>query len=335
MSKPHLRSSRSRSPRRESDCKSRSRSPVLVYKKIVEQEKSSLFDYFSCCKVDLRKINSKEFEIIEEFFDDDLDDLDEILHLPLTLFEITRNYDNYLSILKKIKCKDTFLSPKIFDILLSEEFIKDGDPVIENKFLNELLELLQSNKSKDFFIFKTIFSYHDEGKEHNHIFLIHYNKKSNTFTIINTVEGFINNIIYFIDKDTSHYTGNSQRNIIYLLKFSLIKISKELQKDENIVIELISFPYIQEAESKIYGIKGGLCQIWSLFFIYYYCNGFDGQEKLSALHEILYFFKRINKPELYTKILAIWFYTKIKKINQSKFKPKTKKLSKIKSKKLI
>jgi hypothetical protein len=130
------------------------------------------------------------------------------------------------------------------------------------------------------FILKTVIQ--KEGS--SHIFLIILNMEEKTYFIIDTVNG----VEFPYDKSR------------------IEKVLKDMTAD-NIDFTEKKLPYkfnLQESESK----ENGLCQVWSLFFIYYYMTGQIEEifTKFSGIQRMIDI--KILDYSVFTEILRTWLY---------------------------
>ena len=316
-------------------------------KLIEDQEPSGIMNFFKNvfkkCFPDKKEITEIEYyKEISGFFEQDKCTYLDIQQLKDTIkkiFKTTRSHTNYSLILRSIlelnkPPTNLYITENIYDILVIDKDFKVGEPI---KTANELLEFIKKNKNLyNFFIFKIVYNYRNKnGKENSHIILIHYDQKKNRFTLIDTTRGEIPykyqpGYVYEEPQTDENIRFNVNMTLLYNMK----KISEIYYPDSKLELEYMLLPNIQRAE-KLYNI-GGLCQIWTLFFIYYYLVGFKEKKGLEALEEISIFFREIKDPIIYTKILTVWCYIHFNILRGSKalfvFKPKTKKSKPKKSK---
>jgi hypothetical protein len=153
-------------------------------------------------------------------------------------------------------------------------------------------------------------------------------RKGNTLNIINGFFGEqieVDKSIYSNEKLYENVTGKNR----------IEKVLKDMTADK-IDFTQKKLPYkfsLQESESK----ENGLCQVWSLFFIYYYMTGKIEEifTKFSDIQRMID--RKILDYSVFTEILRTWLYlhTEIK-ISRKKLHlriKKSKKSKKSKSKK--
>ena len=271
-------------------------------KLIKDQEPSGIMNFFKNvfkkCFPDKKEITEIEYyKEISCFFEQDKCTYLNIQQLKDTIkkiFKTTRSHTNYSLILRSIldlnkPPTNLYITENIDDILVIDKDFKVGEPI---KTANELLEFIKKNKNLyNFFIFKIVYNYRNKnGKENSHIILIHYDQKKNRFTLIDTTRG---EIPYKYEPGCvyeEHQTDENIRfNVNMTLLYNMKKISEIYYPNSKLELEYMLLPNIQRAE-KLYNI-GGLCQIWTLFFIYYYLVGFKEKKGLEALEEISIFFR--------------------------------------------
>jgi len=143
----------------------------------------------------------------------------------------------------------------------------------------------------------------------SHIFLIILNMKEKTYFIIDTVNG-------------GEFPYDKNR---------IEKVLKDMTVDKiDFTEEKIPYKFsLQESESKEYG----LCQVWTLFFIYYYMTGKIEEIfiKFSGIQRMID--RKILNYSVFTEILRTWLYlyTEIK-IPRKKLHLRSKKSKSKKSK---
>ena len=312
----------------------------------------SIMDLFKVFfKEDPKIITEKQYEQISSFFKQDkqairlldIKQLENTIIKPEKIYKNTRLSDKTIQIqmLKELKNKipeNLFITEEFFDIHINGRFFKKDSPIEISEYNKHLIIDLIHTKTKTQFIFKIAYNY----KNHGHIYLIHYDRNSNTFTIIDTAA--VHGEYKYLDP-SQNYEEDDCKNIHKSTAFIMSRISEILYFDSmsrtskiipTFSCNLLCFPNIQGPEVPVFKISG-LCQIWALFFIYYYLVGFNGKEGLEALKEIFLFFKKITESTIYTKILTVWCYIHFNFNRSDKvrfvFKPKKSKTKKSKPKK--
>jgi hypothetical protein len=245
------------------------------------------------------KRKGNTLNIINGFFGEQIE-VDKSIYSNEKLYENVTGKNYILSlrkILEKIGCTQEDFEYTLNGIRITSIYVDilDYEYMISN---------IQSDVTS--FILKTVIQ--KEGS--SHIFLIILNMKEKTYFIIDTVNGgefpYDKNRIEKVLKDmTADKIDFTQKKLPY--KFSL-----------------------QESESK----ENGLCQVWSLFFIYYYMTGKIEEifTKFSDIQRMID--RKILDYSVFTEILRTWLYlhTEIK-ISRKKLHLRIKKSKKSKSKK--